>query len=251
MDRKIQSKLLDINQVFYECFSNSFSVTRNQVQSGVRRIIQRIKPNAVVLDVGCGNGTLARELASQGFSGHYVGVDMSSSLLTKAKDLLGLPKKGHFFFQQADLAATNWENAFPPGSFDWLVSFAVLHHLPGDDLRLQNALAFNKLIHPKGYIAVSVWQWHNSPRLRKRVQPWSTVGIDPKDLDDGDVLLDWRAGETPGLRYVYTFDEKSLASLADKAGFQVCESFYSDGKTGDLALYQIWQCKHQPKKPVN
>jgi len=30
-------------------------------------------------------------------------------------------------------------------------------------------------------------------------------------------------------------------SLQKKAGFKVIESFYSDGKEGDLALYQIWQ----------
>ncbi len=250
MDSKIKSKLLTINQIFYERFSRSFSSTRSQVQPGIRRLIQQIKPNARVLDVGCGNGTLARALAAQGFSGDYLGVDMSLSLLTKAKGLLGDPENGKFALQQVDLAAPNWHNEISPGSYDWLVSFAVLHHLPGDDLRLQTALAFHKLIKRSGYVAVSVWQWHNSPRLRKRVQPWSTVGINPDDLDEGDVLLDWRAGETPGLRYVHTFSEGSLSNLAERAGFEVCESFYSDGKTGDLSLYQIWRHHHPAKKPA-
>ena len=251
MDSKIQSKLLNINQNFYEHFSSSFSSTRSQVQPGIHRLIQQIGHNASILDVGCGNGTLARALAAQGFSGDYLGVDMSLSLLTKAKGLLGNPENGIYTFQQADLAAQNWHNDIAPGSYDWLVSFAVLHHLPGDDLRLQTALAFNKLIKPDGYVAVSVWQWHNSPRLRKRVQPWSNVEINPEALDPGDVLLDWRAGETPGLRYVHTFTEGSLSNLAERAGFQVSESFFSDGKTGDLALYQIWYRKHTTKKPAD
>ena len=241
---------MNINQNFYERFSCSFSNTRNQVQPGIRRLIQRIELDANILDIGCGNGTLARALASQGFSGHYLGVDMSSRLLSKAKDLLGHPENGHFVFQQVDLAAPNWQEEITPASYDWLVSFAVLHHLPGDDLRLQTALVFHKLINSNGYVAVSVWQWHNSPRLRKRVQPWSTVGINLEDLDEGDVLLDWRADETPGLRYVHTCAEDSLSNLAVSAGFQVSDSFYSDGKTGDLALYQIWQQQHPPKKPA-
>jgi hypothetical protein len=91
-----------------------------------------------------------------------------------------------------------------------------------------------------GRVALSVWQWQNSPRLKKRVVPWSTVNIDPEDLDDGDVLLDWRAGKTIGYRYVHTFSEDSLSILAKKAGFKVIESFYSDGKEGNLALYQLW-----------
>lgn len=251
METKIQSKLLDINQSFYEKFSSSFSATRSKVQPGVRQIVQRIKPDAVVLDVGCGNGTLARALASQGFSGRYLGVDMSRNLLTKATALLDDPPAGSYRFQQVDLASPNWQDAIQPDSYDWVVSFAVLHHLPGDDLRLQTASAFKALIAPGGYAAVSVWQWQNSTRLRKRVQPWSTVGIDPDDLEDGDVLLDWRAGETLGLRYVHTFNKDKLADLAEKAGFQVCESFYSDGNTGDLALYQIWQCERTAKKPAN
>jgi len=250
MERSVRNKLLEINQVFYDRFAQSFSATRNQVQPGVRLVIDRIKPNTSVLDVGCGNGTLARALAARGFSGHYLGVDMSASLLAKAASLIGNPPTGDYAFHQVDLTAPNWWNDISPGSYDWLVSFAVLHHLPGDDLRLQAALAFNKLINLDGYVAVSVWQWHNSPRLCKRVQPWSAVGISPEALDKGDVLLDWRAGETPGVRYVHTFDENSLSNLAARAGFQVWESFYSDGKTGDLALYQVWRQQHQTKKPA-
>jgi tRNA (uracil-5-)-methyltransferase TRM9 len=251
MERRVRNKLLEINQVFYESFAQSFSVTRHQVQPGVRQVIDHIKPNAAVLDVGCGNGTLAQALAARGFSGHYLGLDMSASLLNKAETLIGDPPTGDYAFQQVDLSAANWQNDLHPGLYDWLVSFAVLHHLPGDDLRLQTALAFHELINPDGYVAVSVWQWHNSPRLRKRVQPWSTVGINPEALEDGDVLLDWRAGETPGVRYVHTFTEGSLSNLAERAGFQVWERFYSDGKTGDLALYQIWQQQHRSKKPAD
>jgi hypothetical protein len=73
------------------------------------------------------------------------------------------------------------------------------------------------------------------------VLPWSTVGLDADDLDKGDVLLDWRAGDAPGLRYVHTFDEASLTALAESAGFRIIQTFYSDGKSGDLALYQVWQ----------
>jgi hypothetical protein len=150
---------------------------------------------------------------------------------------------GTYEFQQVDLADLDWAETISTPPFDWLVSFAVLHHIPGKDLRKQIVRAFVDLTSPEGRVAVSVWQWQNSPRLRKRVQAWSKAGLDPEKLDEGDVLLDWRAGDTIGLRYVHTFSETSLSHLAAAAGFEVIESFYSDGRTGDLALYQVWDLK--------
>lgn len=241
MDQHTQAKLLEINRTFYDQFSPSFSATRGRVQPGVNKLIEDIDLEADVLDVGCGNGTLARALANQGFSGDYLGVDMSEGLLSSAESLTGEGKKASFTFKQVDLADPDWNTGIRHAPFDWLVSFAVLHHLPGESLRQQTVSAFANLVTPNSQVAVSVWQWQNSPRLRKRVLPWSRVGLSADQVDQGDVLLDWRAGETPGIRYVHTFNESSLTALAESAGFKVIKTFYSDGKSGDLALYQVWQ----------
>jgi len=241
MNADTRNKLLAINCKFYDQFAGSFSATRHQVQPGVHKLIHRMLQSKAILDVGCGNGTLARMLAVEGFQGSYLGLDMSEGLLTSAIELLEEPSKGTFNFMPLDLADPNWHQSLPGSSYDWLACFAVLHHIPGEELRAQTARNFAFLVSNTERVALSVWQWQNSPRLKKRVVPWSTVNIDPEDLDDGDVLLDWRAGKTIGLRYVHTFSEDTLSKLAQKAGFKVIESFYSDGKEGDLALYQIWQ----------
>lgn len=250
MDAQVKAKLLEINQVFYDQCSDSFSTTRHQAQPGVQQICQLIPKDAAVLDIGCGNGTLARHLAAQNFTGKYHGVDLSASLLDDARHLLERPPNGTYTFQLIDLADSNWPASIPPAKFNWLVAFAVLHHLPGEDLRRKTVSAFRNLIVPEGSVVVSVWQWHNSPRLRKRVLPWSTIGLEPGMLDDGDVLLDWRAGQSPGVRYVHTFTEASLTHLASQSGFTICNSFYSDGKTDNLALYQVWQTNPELKKPA-
>jgi SAM-dependent methyltransferase len=241
MDPQVKAKLLEINQVFYDRYARSFSATRHQVQPGVGRLLGELLSDDSILDVGCGNGTLAQALAAQGYSGDYLGIDISPNLLDEAKTRLGSPPIGAYQFQQADLALPHWHKPFRDGSYNGLVAFAVLHHLPGEKLRLQTVRTFKELIAPDGHIVVSVWQWQNSTRLRKRVLPWSTVGLHPDQLDEGDALLDWRAGETPGLRYVHTFNADSLTTLATQAGLQVCRSYFSDGKTGNLALYQVWR----------
>ncbi len=240
MEKSTQQALLDLNRQFYDQFASSFSATRGRVQPGVGRLVPRMLSAERILDVGCGNGTLARALQKAGFSGRYVGLDMSAGLLAQAESLMGSGTKGTYTFQQVDLADLDWPVTIPNATFDWVVSFAVLHHIPGVELRRQTVKAFADLVSLEGRAAVSVWQWQNSPRLRKRVQPWAKAGLASEKVDEGDVLLDWRAGETVGLRYVHTFSEERLSQLAEGAGFEVLETDYSDGKTGDLALYQVW-----------
>jgi tRNA (uracil-5-)-methyltransferase TRM9 len=241
MKNEVQNKLLEINQQFYDHYSRSFSATRNRAQPGVQRLIKRMDHAASILDVGCGNGTLAQSLAASGFAGRYLGLDMSEDLLADAAKGLEGSETGSYQFLQADIADPDWVESIPGGQFDWLVAFAVLHHIPGQSLRERIVADFARLVSPESRVAISVWQWQNSPRLQKRVLPWSAVGLNPDRLDPGDVLMDWRAGETIGMRYVHTFDESELSELAQSAGFQVQQSFYSDGKPGNLALYQVWQ----------
>jgi hypothetical protein len=61
-------------------------------------------------------------------------------------------------------------------------------------------------------------------------------------LSEDDLLLDWRADphQPPRYRYVHHYDADTLISTSLSAGLELEEEFYSDGKEGDLALYQIW-----------
>jgi ubiquinone/menaquinone biosynthesis C-methylase UbiE len=60
MNSDARNKLLAINREFYDQFARSFSATRHQVQPGVRNLVLRMLKSETILDVGCGNGTLAR-----------------------------------------------------------------------------------------------------------------------------------------------------------------------------------------------
>ena len=61
-----------------------------------------------------------------------------------------------------------------------------------------------------------------------------------EDIEGGDYLVDWRSGGH-GLRYVHIFDLQELETLALETGFEIIESFHSDGEGGNLGLYQIWK----------
>ncbi len=231
-------QLLHLNQQFYQTFALQFAQTRQRLQPGVRKLLPRLLKSASLLDLGCGNGELARQLAGSSYAGLYAGVDFSSGLLEYARQ--GLPEGFKASFIQASLALPGWESRLPQSIFSAVLAFAVLHHLPGEALRRSLLQGVRSLLLPGGEFACSNWQFLRSPRLRARIQPWERAGLSDSDVDPGDYLLDWRQGGA-GLRYVHAFTPAELAHLAAETGFQVVESFDSDGKSGDLSLYQVWQ----------
>jgi len=229
------SHLLDLNRQFYQTFAKQFSATRQRLQPGVLQILRQIQPTDDLLDLGCGNGELARHLARNGHRGTYTGLDFSPYLLEQAS--AGQPANFRFF--QADLSNSDWEASLISERYDTILAFAVLHHLPSVEFRQKVLHKVRTLLSPPGQFIHSVWQFLNSPRLAARVQPWETVGLVQAQVDPGDYLLDWRQGGQ-GLRYVHHFSETELEQLAAATGFSIVESFLSDGENHRLGLYQVW-----------
>jgi 2-polyprenyl-3-methyl-5-hydroxy-6-metoxy-1,4-benzoquinol methylase len=233
------ASLIEINREFYTRFGASFSATRQRIQPGVRRVLSMLKGNESILDLGCGNGELARELAKRGHRGPYLGVDFSVPLLRVAESQ---PPGFSASFMEGDLTKLSAckDQLVGDGNWSIITAFAVLHHIPSRELRLEILRVVNQLLKKEGYFVHGNWQFLNSEKLKARIQPWEAVSIEQTDLDAGDYLLDWRSGGT-GLRYVHHFEEAELASLAEESHFQVLETFYSDGETGNLGLYQMWK----------
>ncbi len=138
------------------------------------KVLETLPAAARLLDLGCGNGNLARALHRRGHEGRYVGLDFSPALLAENQAALA----GQFTFLQADLAAPGWDEDLPPGPYDAILAFAVLHHLPDADLRRAVLQRVRAQLAPGGRFYHSNWQFLNSPRLRARIQPWERVGLD-------------------------------------------------------------------------
>lgn len=248
METSVVNQLLELNRRFYQTFGPAFAATRRRIQPGVRRVIAGLPVGARLLDLGCGPGALALELDRLWPTGSYLGLDASDELLAAARQALRQAKPGgvDIRFARADLADPGWVELAAAQPVDACLAFAVLHHLPGADLRERVLRQVSELLPEGGLFIHSEWQLQHSPRLQARLQPWSAIGLSEADVDPGDALIDWRHAlpgqeEQVGLRYVHIFTLEELADLAARTGFEVRETFESDGEGGRLGLYQVWR----------
>ena len=235
MKKETIEKIVELNSQFYQKFGEQFSATRGRIQLGVRKVLEGIGRDLSILDLGCGNGEFARQLADAGHAAPYLGVDFSLPLL---KDAMRVPEHFPANFLELDLTSGDWSQI--PNTYSLITSFATLHHIPGEETRLRILENIYQRLAPNGQFIFSNWQFLNSERLRKRIQNWNVVNINESDLDEDDYLLDWRRGGT-GYRYAHQYSEEELARLAEMSGLKVVDTFYSDGATGNLGLYQIWE----------
>ncbi len=240
MDDAIQAQLLRINRDFYLRFAAGFAETRTGAQPGWERIIPYLPPRCQVLDLGCGNGRLARFLAERREEVNYLGIDGSPALVALAEQATAGLTGIRAAFAVVDLAAPGWERSLAGGQYDAVLALAVLHHLPGAGARSALLRGAAACLRDGGAVILSNWRFVYSERMRQKIVPWEIVGLTASDVDRGDFLLDWRR-EGSGLRYVHQVEPDEVRDLAAQAGLQVVEQYVADGREGDLSLYSVLQ----------
>lgn len=234
-----------LNRDFYARFADPFARTRRSWPPGFALILPHLRSAANVLDLGCGNGRLLSFLAAHGWSGDYLGVDSSAGLLAEATRAAATHPAIRARFLMADLMDANWPQqlsaADPKADIrrpDAIACLAVLHHIPGVANRVRFLANCRALLAPDGRLILSTWQFMTSPRLRRRVLPWETIGLQASDLEPEDYLVAWGEGAA-GQRYCAFIDLERLRVLAEEAGLAVGEVYYADGHEGNLNLYTV------------
>ena len=249
MKEEVRQQLIRLNNEFYETFAAAFAATRRRIQPGVRKVLEEIPKKGKWLDLGCGSGQIALEWVKQKRKGAYQGLDFSAGLLAEADQTqrgVVLPRGLKVSFTQADLATNSWSEGLKCGYYDGALAFAVVHHIPGEEQRVELMRQVRDLLKPGGLFIHSEWQFQYSEKLMARRMPWEFAGLTAADVEPGDTLMDWRyalpgQAEQVGYRYVHLFTRAELGELADRAGFEIVDEFESDGEGGRLGVYQVWK----------
>ena len=237
MDKETVERLLALNRAFYAAFARPFAASRSVSDPALTCILPYIPQRARVLDVGCGNGRLAVLLDRERPGATYVGVDAVPELVQVACAQAARLATVAAEFRLADVTRPGWSQGLPAG-FDCAIALAVLHHVPGFDLRARVLHDTASLLAPGGCLLLSTWQFLESARLRRKIVDWAEVGIPRETLEPGDYLLDWQRGGR-GLRYCHLVDEGEMERLAAASGLRLHETFRAGGRAGNLSLFTV------------
>ena len=101
----------------------------NSVRKKICNILGNLEDKKV-LDVGCGTGTLLKELAEKNPNSYFIGIDSSKKMI-EAADKKKI-KNLEFFIR-------NSENLnFPEERFDYILSSFSFHHWPNQEKSIEN-----------------------------------------------------------------------------------------------------------------
>jgi SAM-dependent methyltransferase len=143
-----------------------------------------------VLDIGCGTGQTTRDAARLAVEGSAIGVDLSASMIDRARELARAERVDNVAFEQGDAQV----HRFPKGGFDLAISrFGTMFF---DD----PVAAFTNIavaLRPAGRLVMMVWQEHERNEWsvaigRALCGEGSAVpapeGLDPFSLADPDTV---------------------------------------------------------------
>jgi len=250
MELTTARQLADLNRRFYANHAAVFAHARSTPQPGSLRILNQIASGTHILEIGCGDGKVARALAAHTNIASYLGLDLDETMIEIAQQVTEAggrrTEDGGWSsvlrpesFVLADLTSPDWTGVLASRAFDWILAFSVFHHLPGFETRAQILRDLAGHLTPGGTGVMSNWQFTRSERLTQRIVPWSALNLTASDVEPNDYLISWERNRRRGLRYIHIFEESEVRQIAEAAGLTVVEIFRSDGVSGDLADYVV------------
>jgi SAM-dependent methyltransferase/uncharacterized protein YbaR (Trm112 family) len=140
----------------------AFSEMLPDYESNFRWYFERFAPDqfkgARVLDAGCGTGRHTFHMARTGGAREVVAMDLSQAIEVAAHNNRDNPNT---HFVQADI----YHPPFPPGSFDFVYSLGVLHHLPDPEKGFRALLP---LVREGGFLNIYLyWNLEGEPPWRR------------------------------------------------------------------------------------
>ncbi len=173
-----------------------WSIFRRELEALARRW-QRGR----LLNIGCAHGP---DFLPFRPDFELYGLDFSRPMLDFARQY-----SQKFGFTASLVVADAGYLPFADESFDWAISVATYHHIPGEERRQAALNELKRVLKPGGEAFITVWNYWQ-PRFWFRGK---------------EVIVPWRTGGKILPRYYYLFSYPELEKRVKQAGFQLLQSF--------------------------
>ncbi len=168
----------DNERKLYQEMLNSIEETmppENSLTCRFLKYISDLQPETV-LEIGCANGRLYRQLRNYGYKGGYSGIEVANYII----------EENQKYHPEANWNyATAYEIPFPDGSFDVCFSFYVIEHLVYPEKALQEMM---RVIKPKGSLILIFPDFVQSGRFASQLLGLSTSGTASQKLRKGKLI---------------------------------------------------------------
>ena len=211
MNKNNSQKIIEKIRDDYDLIATEWDLSRNRASKLKTNLISDIEAGEKVLDIGCGNSLMAPFILEK--RAFYFGLDISKNLIKISKEKYTKEiknKKAKFVVGSAT------ELPFKNKGFDFVISFAVLHHIPSKKLRKRFFEEIKRVSRPNAKIKIIVWNLYSE---------WANdrfnIASQLAEKQSGDVVIPWKATKNKIIdRYVHQFSEEELLFLAKNAGFK-------------------------------
>lgn len=214
-----------INQTtsnFYLQVSDSFSATRQHEWDGWNKCLKYIKNGDRVLDLGCGNRRFSKFLKE---NNRDVKIDSFDNFAWDDQ------------VTQIDIIEDLVENNLNLDTYDVVVCFGVMHHIPGEILRcrLIEELSKSKIA------IVSFWQFEKDERIFNKAKDTTKIAqekLNIENLEENDYFLCWKDNNDV-FRFCHNFTNEEISLYKSK--FKSIDEFNSDSGQKKLNKYLIFR----------
>ncbi|OGZ39743.1 MAG: hypothetical protein A3B04_01740 [Candidatus Portnoybacteria bacterium RIFCSPLOWO2_02_FULL_39_11] len=228
MDINEAKKIMELNKHFYNLLAEDFSRTRANIWEEFKSLGEYWQDRDQVLDLGCGNGRFYDLVCRPGKNIKYFGVDNSERLIAMAKQ--NYPQ-GQFILNDG------LELPFGDEFFDKVLCIAVLHHLPGYDLRREFLRQARRVLKKDGLLVLTTWFAAPGKRRWRNLLKYSWLKIIGRSkLDWGDFYEPWG---NKGVRYFHNFSAKEMRNLLEDVGFKIESIGFLTRKSGEKNLVVV------------
>ncbi len=188
----------------YEEIAYHFDNTRPFKWTWVNEFLDKLKLNAIVYDLGCGNGRNMINNNSKNLI--FTGIDNCENFVKICKS-----KKLNV------LNANITQIPLVSNSADAIICIAVFHHLANIENRINALLEMKRLIKHNGKILLSLWSINQPAKTRRTFNNY------------GNNIVLWNKYGKIYERYYYIFKLEELKNLFNKCGLMILNYDYSCG----------------------